>query len=1291
MPINEAFLLPVIKNAAIVVAKILGKQIMKTDTPLDPALHKAALQATEDFFQKYGEEYGTSQNWFLARQDNWEKIFRSLFLSSKALSADHLDPRGFDVKPATKEVIEYFLECLQSRVNEDFALESHFALKGHIQEQTEVSQSVKEMGMSLLNVDEGVRQNTQVAQESLQVAQENHRLLQTLVTQISAPAYDLEKEKDAFYDEQIDTYREFLLNNQPSVAIAILESLRAKQWDNLSDRLRFRVLTNIGAARIKLGRDVVAGAQELLQAEVFAPSDKKALCNSAQAYWILKDLAAARKKVDEAILRYPDDPEPYKVLLVTLDGQKECSDPFPLIPEKVLNDPELCMQVGFFFDHRKNTAESHRWFAKAYELDKQHLEIQDTYATSLIAAILEDPSVVIGRQITAEHRKLLEESREILSHVWNKVRNTEISYRNIHTVINLSNLLRLLGDPDGAIALIHDAVQKHGDNFELKKQLCICLIAASKHEEAYNVLKNLTDDAFPQKLFAEAEVLAVLHHQEEALSKIEVFLNNDTVENPEAKAAGEIFRVQLLENVRGSDEALAAALQLVEREPEYVPYLVLVSDVLSGQGKRNEAVDWAQKALTVCKDGPRFIDILPLADTYYRLGVYSTAAELYKRLLSTYEDTQSLRRLFSSYLSADNRADALDLLKKLPDHVISLPFYAKCTAQVYFRLGDLKTSLSYIERCIEQSPDDMDLHLNRIALLEKMGKGDVAREALLKMEHLKSTSPTSMNLAHAYARYGMPEEALSLGYDTLRKFDSEPRVHLGYCGLILFALKDICVIDQVRLKQEVAVHTAFTCLLGTGKSRTYIIEPDIIQSAPDEIRPDSFIAQRAIGLHVGDTFPIADSPAGQQMAQITEVKHKYLHALHKTMEDFQYRFPGVPGMWMFSLRSSDDGGLDIQPLLAMASKRGDAIHAIEDMYSKHPLPLALVAHHVGSHPIDCFLGMSRDVQIKCCDGNPEERNTAINAVRTARNGFAIDPFSLYTLKRLNLLDFLLTVAEGKVGITQSSLDLFEQLIAERKGSGPWFSVGKRHGEFYREEYSEEQITLSLQIFEDLISWCRKNCQIIPAIGIPGIGEEAKHLFSELHPVFLDTLLAASCTERVLISDDLHYRQVGEQFFSVKGVWTQPLLMASLDRLPARLYHESVLDLVKMNYLFISFSADDLMYQLAKNHFEINQDFRTIVKLLGAPTTTLESAVLVASNFLCMLVKEVRLPQMWEKPTYAMLTYLTSHPGATHARIYRALVTILARGTFIFDAIQASDFRELQLILERWRRGHFVTL
>lgn len=1274
-------LFPLIQNAAYDILKWGVKK--GAPDPLTSAMYEAAQGAASNFYQRFGNEFGSPHESFLASQENWNLIMRSLFTTFANITARDLDPNGFASKPATTEAVEYFLSCLQFRIKRNLVLDQHFAEKKHFKEQTEANERGTRLEDTLLRLVE----ETQLGRASV---------VSTVETAMrsSLMAFDAERQKEAIYsliDDQIDGYRDLIHEKQPLTAMRLLEKLKVQKWADLPDRHRFRILTNIAAAKLAAGIDKMEAAHVLLQAEKLAPQDKKAILNSVIAHWILKNIPAAVAKAREAIALFPEDPEAYRVLLLALAETEECLDPVALIPQELMSSPELCLQISEFFQRRQNLPDSRRWMRRAYDIATHNADVGEAFATSLLDELFSDHSVTFGRQISPIQHKELEQARDILRGLWLEAKDSELSTRYIPCLINLSNVERLLGNEEGAVALLNDALINHRDHIQLKKQLCHCFFSTGSPDKALEILTSMPDNAFDGKLLMQAETLSLLGRTAEAMSIVERVVTDREVLSPTALVIANKARVQLLKRLEGKDAAVTAAVKLTEDAPENVEYLAQVCDLLAEGGDKDEALRWLEKAKHSAIASGDFLELSVVADTYSELELHKEAAALYRDLVTSYDDSRPLRCLLASYLWGDCRAEALELVSRLPAQVKDLGFYSRACVHLFYRLGDLPLAMTYLEKLVMETPNDLGLQLNRVFLLERMGEKEAVRQLLKVLPTFTEGSPEEyMKLVHAYARNGFQNEALRVGYETLRRFGDDPGVHIGYCSLILAVLKNVAVIDRVRHLQTVEMDTAFTCMAQDGKSLTYIIEENNPRFDKGELGPEHGIAKKALGIKVNDSFVISEPPTGPEEAIVIEVKHKYLHALHNCISTFQYRFPDVPGMWMVSTAPTGGGEINLKPLLDLVSHRSHAVKDLEDFYGDNPAPLALLAHALNIHPFDCLLGLSRRrrVPIKCCNGDATERARARQAVSAVGNGIVIDPFSLFTLHHLQLLDVPLKISGGDIGITQSTLDLLTELVEQRKTMGPHLSLSEDNGQFYRHEVHVEGVQATIEYLEELLHWCRQNCQIIPAAGKPDINEEGKLLFFELHPAFLDTLLAASGTGRLLISEDLRYRQIAALFFDVEGVWIQPLLQAARGSqyITSEQYHMAMLRLVQMGFSFISIGWDDLTFHLRRAAPSAHDDFCTLLDTIANRDVGLFSAIDVASGAISSLLQEW-IPNL-EKAIYSVLTRLTSHPAATQMDILTILCSDVCRKIFFANG---KGWELFCIFVFNWCKGHFLPM
>lgn len=759
MPISAmvgGFVISLLQNATYDVIKA---KLMDNDK-LAHALQEAGIRASEEFYSKFGNEFGDHNNSFLARQENWDLIFQSIFITASDVSIETLNPKGFEgAKLASEEALEYFVERLRAHIREHHALDKLFAEKRHIAEQTEVKDEVRRQGQTLGNIEELVS-NIGKEQELFK-----QQILDRLNDFHPIAAVDIDHDTtDKIFNEQIDIFRDLISDNQPIAAITVLEKFKALKWNDLFNHLRFRVATNIAAAKLRIGDKNKDAAKELLEAAKFAPSSLKALCNSAIAFWILGDYPRSREAADSAVGKYPENPESFQALILALSVDTTCENPLPFVPEKFLDHPDVLLQIGDFFQKKNNRIKSREWFEKAYELRPSHLETQDSYATAILEELFSEPSIVFGKQLTESQRMLMDEAKRLLSTAWGKVKDSDVSLRFIGSVINLSNAERILGNGELALTLIEEALRRHPDNIFLNKQRGFCLVSLRRHDEACSVLKEMPDDAFEGKPIVEAETLASANRQKEALQKIEGYLAQSLPEDGENTILANTIRIQLLNSLQGREVAVPAAVALAESHPTTAEYLLLVSDIFSANQETSAAIEWAKKADEVSSQKGFYPVRNIVADTYYELGMFLEAATIYRDLISSYVDSKNLLKLLMSYMRGDYRAEALDLIKRLPEETLRLNSYCRLSAELYFRLGNLFEAKKYLKRCLDNSPDDLEINLNYITLLERMSKRDEVIKFLEKLPEFSAGKPDEyIRLSYIYASCDMQEKALDVG------------------------------------------------------------------------------------------------------------------------------------------------------------------------------------------------------------------------------------------------------------------------------------------------------------------------------------------------------------------------------------------------------------------------------------------------------------------------------------------------------------------------------------------------
>ncbi|MFC1889133.1 hypothetical protein ACFL4G_05185 [Thermodesulfobacteriota bacterium] len=143
--------------------------------------------ATQLFFNRFGEEFGKPSESFLARQENWEAVLASLKYTSPPLSANDLNPAGYQgVQSATCEAVDFFLETLENSMANDSVLDDFLAHRKSFMKIDTLVESL-ESGKHSSRIDSVMKFIRFVDREAMQDSDSRHALQRALACEKIEP------------------------------------------------------------------------------------------------------------------------------------------------------------------------------------------------------------------------------------------------------------------------------------------------------------------------------------------------------------------------------------------------------------------------------------------------------------------------------------------------------------------------------------------------------------------------------------------------------------------------------------------------------------------------------------------------------------------------------------------------------------------------------------------------------------------------------------------------------------------------------------------------------------------------------------------------------------------------------------------------------------------------------------------------------------------------------------------------------------------------------------------------
>jgi len=456
-------------------------------------------------------------------------------------------------------------------------------------------------------------------------------------------------------------------------------------------------------------------------------------------------------------------------------------------------------------------------------------------------------------------------------------------------------------------------------------------------------------------------------------------------------------------------------------------------------------------------------------------------------------------------------------------------------------------------------------------------------------------------------------------YEVRRRFP-EGRTQLQYIHTFLFHGREN--LDWLEAN-VVAVDTAVLLKDAGGKERWYIIEDRIESNIENDELPISHrLAQEVMGKKVGDTVTLSEGSISPEVATIREIKSKYLHAFHHSAETLQVRYPEIRGFEAVHLGKNEDGSTpDIQKVLDFVARRQEKLQAIVKVYTENQIPIGALARCLGSNVCEAWSGLlsRKGRSVVCSIGTLDERAKALECLADQGKRLIVDPVSLMTIHGCDLAGDVLRIA-GRLGIAQATVDLLTEtlLVRTRANAGGGLTLWKEGDQFVKREVTEQDVEEGRCQLETLLQWITDNCDILPQPPSLRIGRTERQRFADLiGKGSFDTILVASDAGRLLFSDDQRLRTFAKQEFGIDGVWSQPVLMAGVNRgiIEGERYAKAVIKLVCSGYRLVSLDARTLIEAARMAEWRVAHPYDQVVDGLGGDMCDENSAIGVAVQFL----------------------------------------------------------------------------
>lgn len=1083
---------------------------------------------------------------------------------------------------------------------------------------------------------------------------------------------------DPVAQAKIDVFRDQILAGDGRAVIQLLRTFVEGLQCDVPPRVRFRAYANLGAALTQCGlfEDAAIAFDGAVDAELDT-ADGHAY--AARAAVIRKQVEKAYKEAEKALGL--DNSHRLAATILVEAAPKEI---VAATLEKRVAPVVLDANVGWALSHRYSGEGAHDdaiRVARQIEIKNENWMRDLAIGGAILSKFENNFDARIGAPQTEGSAALLSEAKTSLEKGWERIKARSDSKNWMHVAANLCAAYRLAGDDEKADTLALEALTFDPDSDALKERAVLAYLHRNNIDQASKLANQLAELRGSDEAMLAASV-AVSSQNWDLVEKWGQKCYGAAKDGVQKARAAELL---ILAEYRTKD-ATAALVKADALRPTFAANIAFEARAAEiarrlGDGMAIEAA--RRRVAAFDPNTLNAIERFELADAYSDDGDWSKAADLLVDLHTNDRPSEVLKRRLYALYRANRRTEARKLYESLHGAALQSKEVRRIGAAIYEISGLLPQALEQLASAIKIDSKDVRSHLDWARLsLRNNNEKLVARWIKKTPLDFHGLPEDMMELAQLLDRYERRNDALKLGYETLRSNwgKSEP-LHMKFCSLFLLRGTRI---EKFLHPKEVAEDTVVFLEDDKGARMSYRIETG--ETSFDVLEPTHAFANKLIGAKVGEERTTPPGVGQVQAWKIKEIKHKYIDLFHRALQHHSTLFPGSRALGSFRIDPKKEN--DFEPIFETVRARTKYAEDVAKLYDENVIPVDVVGKLLGIDAIDAGLGLRFNFskRIDNCVGGHEERIAAIRSISVAKN-VIVDPLTFAIWDEIGFLTVIDSINSLKIEVVQSTLDVLKmraesaRLEAKQKG-GVLQAQGDKF--VWVEQTAADKKANAIK-WEALEEWARSHSSIIATEAIKDISDG--HLSEVLTHSSIDTIATATARKKMLMSEDRRLRALAQSIGVESSCWTQPFLMSLLEngKINREKYIELLANLQKSRIGFVSIGSDDLLTAAISAR---DDAFDALVEALTAPNVEPRGLVNICVQF---------IKELWLNPSLVMnrsrfinkilYSLILSHPDGV--KVFRVIFKLVR------DEIRAMPFPFSQLY-KQWEelifgflRGHFL--
>jgi hypothetical protein len=669
--------------------------------------------------------------------------------------------------------------------------------------------------------------------------------------------------------------------------------------------------------------------------------------------------------------------------------------------------------------------------------------------------------------------------------------------------------------------------------------------------------------------------------------------------------------------------AIKKCRQGLVENPDSLRFKIVLARVLRISGDVEAANSQLDEIVAGLPSDATMAERVEIATEYRQLGNHDQIVVLLEDQVSTQHDSEALRLLLSALISGQKHRRALNLFNVFPPELSSDEWYLRARSILAINSGAADIE-NHLNAYLRVEPNDLEMQISRLGLWQLQGReSEIGRKLRTFEKKIPEGNPLErMRLCHLAVQYGNRKWGVDTAYQELILNWDDPAIHLAYQGLILM-YDDLE--DAIPKAAEIQENCVFETRSSDGVRRARIEGTNAHNFEAERHAPTSEFAKACIGKTVGEKFVIATQYESIEF-EVLWIKPRVLDLLHKSLEEFNKRFPTNSGMQRMTFDFQADNPLvDMERITKAAHDRDQSVL---DNYAANALPFCFVAEALGKDVVDGWAGLPGvGIQPRVCIGSRDERNNAIKEIQSnAERGCVLDPITAALASDFHLWETISKVC-GPVHVTQTTLEVFAKReieaknnIDRRSGITSW-----QDGRFTMIEITPEQNQIDFEVKkrqrEDVLAHC-KIATSVPRADLEGQDLEISEV---LGSSARDSVLAAEGNGFLLLSEDQGLRQWASAALEVGSSWLQPVLLLAKDRglVSIEDYTKFIVDCLNRDFTYVSMDSQTLLTQAKADGFSGQSTAKRMLEVVGGKNADLETNIGVAALFLDLVFRETK--------------------------------------------------------------------